>query len=198
MDFKGLFWKEPAIEKPIVSSISIQKIAAPQRTIAHNVGDTSEFDKHLEDVMEKAKLPFNDFYKSLNELNGQAIPIATKYTVVFTPLHIQGLTKEKLIATGNSTKILLAQEEKDFKEYVNGLEAEQVTKPLAQVEKLKSAIEVLTKQINDNAAKIDELTKQAEEGKSQIETKTNGMSAAISAKTALIDEVLTNINTYLK
>jgi len=113
--------------------------------------EKNEFTEFLNEVYKKGNFAgpdFQEFTDALKNLAGQQIPENIKFTTVFSILQAQGLTKARLLETGQKYVDLINSQVSGFTNEING---------------------VLTTQVGDKKKKADLLTSENGEIEKQIQ-----------------------------
>lgn len=169
--------------------------------------DTDKFEKHFEELFDKANLPGPDYYefwKMLETLETAVPDTKTRMTAVYASLQVQGLTKEKLLETAKLYQQIIEKDRLEFQGAVNTKvlsEIEGRKTMVAELEKKNAAnaemIQKLTKEIEENNAKAVALKKEVIDEEAKINNNKNGYNIACDAMTAMINDDIQKINTHL-
>jgi hypothetical protein len=169
--------------------------------------DLDKFEKHFEELFDKANLPGPDYYEfwKMMETLEAAVPDETvRMTAVFATLKIQGLSKEMLISSAEKYLQVVDKDKLEFQNAVN-------TKVLGEIEGRKSTvdelekknnsntemIQQLTKEINDNLQKITALKKEVIDEEAKINSNQNGYNIACDAMLAKLSTDIQKIKSTL-
>jgi hypothetical protein len=163
--------------------------------------DFDKFEKHFEDLFDKANLQGPDYYEfwKMMETLEVAVPDEkVRMSAVFASLKVQGLNKEMLVSSAETYHKILEKDKLDFQNAVN-------TKVSAEIEGRKSSIENLekknianaeliqnlTKEINANIEKMTALKKEVIDEEAKINSNKNGYNIACDA---MLNKLSTDIN----
>lgn len=169
--------------------------------------DLDKFEKHFEEIFDKANLPGPDYYEfwKMMETLEAAVPDETvRMTAVFATLKIQGLSKEMLISSAEKYLQIVDKDKLEFQNAVN-------TKVLGEIEGRKSTVEELekknnsntemiqqlTKEINDNLQKITAIKKDVIDEEAKINSNQNGYNIACDAMLAKLSTDIQKIKSTL-
>jgi len=132
-------------------SQSVQTDFHPMQTVA--VGDTQKYKTHFQELLKEANLPGNDYYElslSLDALTTAIPDERTRFIAAYTPLSLNGLTKDKV---NSSAKSYLAALDQDAANFSQSLEQKRVQ----DVDSQKQQIDANNKKIQDLTAQIQQL-----------------------------------------
>lgn len=172
-----------------------------------NQNDLDKFEKHFEELFDKANLPGPDYYefwKMMETLEAAVPDEKIRMAAVFASLKIQGLNKDMLISSAEKYHQIL---EKDKLEFQNAVH----TKVLAEIEGRKTSVEELekrnasnaeqiknlTKEINDNLQKVNALKKEVIDEEAKINNNKNGYNIACDAMLAKLGSDINKIKSTL-
>ena len=212
----GLFveFNDDEPENPQANSTTFTQAAA---NIANNGGangtpttfkfsteQIEKFETHFEQLMDQANLPGPDYYeycKMMETLEHHLPDENARMSAVFATLSVQGMTKEKLIATANSYKGIIETDHQNFEGALSNKAQSDINdrkqKSVDLQAKIKAnadTIQALTKQITEMQAEIGALTKEIAEGEAKIETNQKGYLVAYQAMLNKIDTDIKKIN----
>jgi hypothetical protein len=182
-------------------------LPANASTYTLNKGDIDKFEKHFEDLFDKANLQGPDYYefwKMMETLEAAVPDDAVRMNAVFSTLKVQGLTKETLITSAEKYLELLEKDKLEFKNAVG-------SKVLGEIEGRKTSItalenknkenadliQKLTAEINDNTQKITTLRKEVIDEEAKINNNTNGYNIACDAMLSSLSSDIQKIKTSL-
>jgi hypothetical protein len=182
-------------------------LPANASTYTLNKGDIDKFEKHFEDLFDKANLQGPDYYefwKMMETLEAAVPDDAVRMNAVFSTLKVQGLTKETLISSAEKYLELLEKDKLEFKNAVG-------SKVLGEIEGRKTSItalenknkenadliQKLTAEINDNTQKITTLRKEVIDEEAKINNNTNGYNIACDAMLSSLSSDIQKIKTSL-
>ena len=172
-----------------------------------NQNDMDKFEKHFEELFDKANLPGPDYYefwKMMETLEAAVPDEKVRMAAVFASLKIQGLNREMLISSAEKYHQMLEKDKLEFQNAVN-------TKVLAEIEGRKTSVDELekrnatnteqikslTKEINDNLQKINALKKEVIDEEAKINSNTNGYNIACDAMLAKLGSDINKIKSTL-
>jgi len=143
--------------------------AAPVYNTSLSQQDIDKFTKHFDDLFDKSNFPGPDYYefsKMMHLLEPQIPDESIRVATVFASLSIQGLTKDKILATAQQYLTIIDNDKAQFEKAASD-------KAAVDVEGRKNTVADLEKKINDNADMIRKLTQEITELQSQIGTLKN-------------------------
>lgn len=172
-----------------------------------NQSDMDKFEKHFEELFDRANLPGPDYYEfwKMMETLEVAVPDEkVRMSAVFATLKVQGLDKDKLISSAEQYSKILEKDKLEFQNAVN-------TKVLSEIEGRKTTVDELekrnaaaaeqiknlTKEINDNQQKITALKKEVIDEEAKINNNKNGYNIACDAMLAKLGNDISKFKTTL-
>jgi chromosome segregation ATPase len=184
-----------------VKSDSSQPTPAPRRTM--NATDISKFEKHFQELFDKANLPGPDYYefwKMMDTLESHIPEEKARMKAVFESLKIQGLSKKVLLESAATYKQVVETDRSNFESAVKSKVAAEVESRQNSMQQLKSQQkekEQLIKQMQEEIAaaktKIATLEKEIEAEKEKIEGAQNGYLLACEA---MVSKITQDIQTF--
>jgi hypothetical protein len=183
----------------------VKPIVQPTTTVTMGEGtqiakSNTDYNKYLEDVLEKGNLPgidFLEFHKALNSFEGKPLSEEQKYQFAFIPIQAMGVSAATLESTANQYLAMLQKEQQSF-------EAELADAIKTKVEDKKAQVAQLTTENAEIQAKIEANNKRAQKLNEDIVTSSNSISVekqafeyALSNKQAIINDRIAKIQTYL-
>jgi len=170
-------------------------------------GDINKFEKHFEEMFDKANLPGPDYYEfwKMMETLETAVPDEKiRMTAVFATLNVQGLSKDALVNSAVKYYQLLEKDKLEFQNAVN-------TKVLAEIEGRKTTIDDLekknasnaeiikncTKEISENLQKITAIKKEVIDEEAKNNNNKNGYNIACDAMLAKLNSDINKIKNTL-
>lgn len=214
----GLFVEfEPEAPKPANSSWSEDGLPLQVKSSHKNLpgaasasvsqGDMDKFEKHFEELFDRANLPGPDYYEfwKMMETLEAAVPDETvRMAAVFATLKVQGLNKETLISSAEKYLQIIDKDKLEFQNAVN-------TKVLGEIEGRKTTVDELekrnktvnemiqnlTKEISDNLQKITALKKEVVDEEAKISSNQNGYNIACDAMAVKLSSDIQKIKSNL-
>lgn len=129
-----------------------------------NESDLQKFERHFDELFDKANLPgpdYYEYYKMMETLEAAVPDENVRMAAVYSTLKIQGMSKEMLISSAEKYKQVVGKDKQDFQKAVN-------TKVLGEIEGRKTSIGELEKRNKVNAEMIQNLTKEISESQGKI------------------------------
>jgi chromosome segregation ATPase len=182
-----------------------------QQDLKEIFGDTSGLDtksiESLTNALERNNLPgfdYLEFKLSLAKLASMNLPEETAYKSAFVTASTVGLTKEKLLTTGQHYKKVLLDEKEQFNMALQGQLQKRVNNKQEEVLKLKAQIQAwqeqivnLQNQIAKSQATIDDAGNQIDAEMKKIEATKGNFEHTHQSIMNQLDLDLTNIQRYL-
>jgi hypothetical protein len=183
----------------------VKPIVQPTTTVTMGGGmqmpkSNTDYNKYLEDVLDKGNLPgvdFLEFHKALNSFDGKPLSEEQKYEFAFLPIQSMGVSPETLVSTGKQYLDMLAKENQSFEDELKEAIKTQVDAKKAQVEKITSENAELTAKIEANNKKIQQLNEEVFTSSNSISVEKQAFEYALSNKQAIINDRIAKIQTYL-
>ncbi|MEZ4918311.1 MAG: hypothetical protein R2792_04315 [Saprospiraceae bacterium] len=187
-------------EAPVKSGSS-QPTPAPRRTM--KATDISKFEKHFQELFDKANLPGPDYYefwKMMDTLESHIPEEKARMKAVFESLKIQGLSKKVLLESAATYKQVVETDRSNFESAVKSKVAAEIESRQNSMQQLMSQQkekEQLIKQMQEEIAaaktKIATLEKEIEAEKEKIEGAQNGY---VLACEAMVSKITQDIQTF--
>lgn len=169
--------------------------------VAADIKDTDEkFEQQILNAVRQADLPgpdFLEFRESVSKLRtlNPAMSLEDCMKNTYAILSATGLTKEKIISTGDHYLEVLRSEEKDFEEAILYAQENKINTPLKEIEELKNKKEELRKQLTEiqnqiaqSDVQIELKSKEVESAKSKLSiNKAKFNNTLIKVKTEIIE-----------
>jgi hypothetical protein len=163
---------EVAEEKPATGAA--QQTTTP--VYREPVTDTGKFKQYFDKLFTDANLPGPDYFefsKMINAMN--SIPDEkARYSAAFAGLSVQGLDREKLLATASQYLQLLDQDAVNFHATVNTALREKVQARQQEMENKNNRIRQLSKEITELQQQITVLQKEVAENEEKIRNSSGG------------------------
>lgn len=182
-----------------------------QQDLKEIFGDTTGLDpksiESLTTALEKSNLPgfdYLEFKLSLGRLAMMNLPEEMAYKSAFATASTVGLTKEKLLTTGQHYKKVLFDEKEQFNFALHGQMQKRVNNKKEEVEKLKSQIQAWQEQISNlqnqiakSQATIDDAGNQIESEMKKIQATKDNFDRTHQSIMNQIELDIQNIQKYL-
>ena len=169
-------------------SQNVQTDFHPMQTVA--VGDTQKYKNHFQQLLKDSNLPGNDYYELNLSLDALSVAIPderTRFIAAYTPLSLNGLTKEKVNSSAKSYLSALDQDAANFNQSLEQKKSQDVDGQKQQIDANNKKIQDLTAQIqqlnNDNLAiqqKVFESEQKINSSKSGYELELNNVKNKIN------------------
>jgi len=172
-----------------------------------NQGEIEKFEKHFEQIFNKANLPgpdYFEFWKMMETLEAHIPDEKARMSAVYASLVIQGLTKDKLIASASHYKTIIEKDKTEFEKAVadkSKIELDSRIKSVSEYEKKVAdhAIQIqnLTKEIGDSQAKVTALKLEISEAEQKISSNTANYNVASDAMINKLTQDIQKIQTSI-
>ncbi|WP_143310770.1 hypothetical protein [Chitinophaga vietnamensis] len=132
---------------------------------ALSAAEMDKFEQHFNALFERSNFPGPDYYefwKMMDALEAHVKDESARMSAVFATLSIQGLTKNKLIETAAQYKQIIAQDRSNFEAAVN-------EKASSEIDGRQQQLAALQKKMANNAALIQQLTKEITDAQNESE-----------------------------
>lgn len=204
MSLRSIFFKEEEEPEVVAKPQPVEKKVQPVPTqyapsIAVKLSDT-DYTKYLADKLKENNQlgpDYLEFSEALKALDNVPLSEEQKYQVTFPTYLSMGVDANKLISSANGYIKVLEQEEKDFNTELNNTKNKEVVGKQTEVQKLQTENDKLTKQLQDNALKIQALTLEANKSNESLSVEQNAFAAALNNSKLKIQDQITKIKTYL-
>jgi dynactin complex subunit len=160
----------------------------------------TDYNKYLEEVLDKGNKPgvdFLEFHKALNGFDGKPLSEEQKYDFAFIPIQAMGITAQTLESSGRDYLDLLEKEDQSFEAELADAIKTKVEDKKSEVDKLTAENTELTEKIEANNKKIQQLNEQIENSSNSISVEKQAFEYALSNKQAIINDRIAKIQTYL-
>lgn len=200
----GFQKKEDLPEKPVVQDTQ-KAIAAPllqtfgSQGVQSAVSSKTDYNKHLDDVLEannQTGFDYLEFNKILNGLEGKPLFEPQKYETAFISAESMGVTPTTLINSGKEYLNVLSKEEQDFKSEMIQATQLKVTQKNQEVSELAAENAELSKKMEENNRKSQQLTTEAMASANELDGEQKAFDFALTNKKAIINDRLTKIQQY--
>lgn len=209
-----MFEEDNQTQQAPADTTSVAKPVIPVTTVITSIPVDNEKEKkvieNLLELLNQANLPgpdFYEFYIALKEMQktGVALDEAMLYRTVYTTLKITGLTKEKLIQSGNQYVAILNQHMNEFeqshKQTVNSKVGSKVAEKDAidkTVSEKKAMIESLNQEIVSLATKKAQLEVDIQKETENIESTKNAFMSGFNKLTGELSGNIQKINSFIQ
>lgn len=164
------------------------------------VGDTQKYRDHFIKLMKEANLPGNDYYELNMTLEAlfAAIPDErTRFIAAYTPLSLNGLTKEKVNATAKTYLGKLDEDASNFLTSLEQVRGKEVNGQKQQVENNNKKIQQLTNEIQSLNSENLNINQKIVESEQKISASKAGYEVEFNNwKNAILNN-LNKINQYI-
>ncbi len=188
--------QQAPIIKPIVQPTTIVSMGDNPPAIKSN----TDYNKYLEDVLDKANKPgvdFLEFHKALNSFDGKPLTEQQKYEFSFLPIKAMGIDALTLESTARDYLSVLNQENQSFRDELASAIREKVENKKAEIQKLTAENAELNSKIEANSKRIEQMNQEVFTSSSSIEVEKQAFEYALSNKVSIINDRITKIQTYL-
>jgi methyl-accepting chemotaxis protein len=166
-----------------------------------------KFEKHFEELFNKANLPGPDYYefwKMMETLEPHIKEERARISATYASLVIQGLTKEKLVDTAEKYKALIQEDKNRFEKAVNekgegeiGQKRQQLKQMDETIAQQMETIRKLTQEIAETQAAMGKLNTAIAEEEHKLMQNKQGYTLACDAMLQKITDDVNKIQTTL-
>ena len=163
-------------------------------------GDTQKYKEHFLQLLKDTNLPGNDYYElnmSLDALVAAIPDERTRFIAAYTPLAIQGLTKDKVNSTAKAYLSALDQDAANFNNSLEQKRNQDVDGQKQQVNTNNQKIQDLTSQIQKLNSDNNSITQKISESEGKISASKTGYDVELNNIKNKINNDLMKINTYI-
>jgi hypothetical protein len=168
---------------------------APVRAVT---GD-NRFIDYFDKLFSEANIPGPDYYEFAKMIAAMQV-IAderSRYTAAFAGLQVQGLDKEKLLATAGEYLQVLTADADRFGKTVEAALQEKVHSRSAEAEEKERRIQALSKEVLELQAQITAMQKEIGEAKEKLEVNGNAYAFESERRRQQIQTDIGKINNYI-
>jgi hypothetical protein len=186
-------------------------------TVVHNnselprtqlsAADEEKFQKYFDQLMDKANLPgpdYYEFFKMMETLEAHIPDEKARFAATFASLSIQGLTKDKLIATANKYREIMENDRSNFEIALNnkfnvevGRRQQEIVSFEKKIQHNADMIQKLTKEITDLQIQIGKLKTEMTEEENKLSLNKSGYMVSCAAVIGKISSDIQKIQTTL-
>ncbi len=159
-------------EKPVIPAEEKQHYSTPGPNARDVPASTTEkFRQYFDQLFKDANLPGPDYFEFSKMIEAmQGIPDEkAKYSAAFAGLSVQGLDKQKLLATAAQYLQVLDADANSFNTTVDAALKEKVQGKQQEIQANAKRIEAMTKEINTLQQRITVLRQEVKENEEKIE-----------------------------
>lgn len=168
-------------------------------TLAQPAADNSKFVQHFEQLFAEANLPGPDYYEFSKMVDAmQVIPDEkARYIAAFAGLQVQGLSKEKLLATADEYLKMVAADAAAFQQTLLATLQEKVKGKQEEAEEKKRRIQRLSQEIAELQTQVATLQNEIGENEAKISANSNGYTKAAERIKQKVQNDIDRINQHL-
>lgn len=158
------------VAQPEVAATTLRGNGQPYPT------DTSKFRQHFDHLFNEANIPGPDYYEFSKMIEAMAgIPDErARYTAAFAGLAVQGLDKQKLLATATEYLQLLEKDAVSFNQTLDRTRQEKVNGKKEEIEEKSKRIQLLSQEITDLHNAIAAMQNEIRENEVKIDNNSTG------------------------
>lgn len=213
---KGLFVKEDetAVEEKVVT----QKVTAPSKptsvgsvnlvsTPEVSESEQNEFTEFLNEIYKKGNFPgpdYQEYTDALKEVENEPMDEKSKFTTIFVGFKVQGVTKARLLDTGNKYVQLIDKQVSDFHTEIENILKTEVGGKQSKIDSLEkenadieNQMRALTEKRTKNNEVIQKITQEVNEHVGALNVKKAAFDAAANSFTSRIKATIDKIRQYL-
>lgn len=207
--------EEPKSEKVVIPSLTnttqastippIPTVTATQSSTVSS-GDLEMFNKHFDEIFEKANLPGPDYFEfsKMCQVMNQ-LPDDLKFQTAFGGLQVQGLTKEKLLESANIYISVIDEDASKFNTAIDQKIVAEVQRKRTEAQDKRKAIqerEEMIRKIQEEIAKftldITNLENEANDQELKANQKAITYKSACDSRKSLITSDIQKISSLIK
>jgi hypothetical protein len=172
-----------------------------------SAADEEKFQKYFDQLMDKANLPgpdYYEFFKMMETLEAHIPDEKARFAATFASLSIQGLTKDKLIATANKYREIMENDRSNFEIALNnkfnvevGRRQQEIVSFEKKIQHNADMIQKLTKEITDLQIQIGKLKTEMTEEENKLSLNKSGYMVSCAAVIGKISSDIQKIQTTL-
>lgn len=186
----------PPVQQPVVQTTyqTFGQVNPP------TVSSKTDYNKHLDDVLDKNNQPgfdFLEFNKMLIGLDTKPLVESQKYETAFSAAQSMGVTATDLVSSGQRYLTVLATEETDFNSEMQNATATKVDAKKTEIDRLTQRNTELSQEIEANNKKSQELNMALLESDNSLRGEKQAFEYALNNKRVLINDRLAKIQQYL-
>lgn len=176
------------------------------QTSTVSTGDLEMFNKHFDEIFERANLPGPDYFefsKMCQAMN--QLPDEVKFPAVYGGLQVQGLTKEKLVESANIYISVIDEDATKFNTAIDQKIVAEVQRKRSEAQEKRKAIqerEEMIKKIHEEIAKftteITSLEAEASDQELKANQKAITYKSACDSRKSLILSDIQKISSLIK
>ncbi len=159
----------------------------------------NRFSEYFDNLFKEANIPGPDYYEFARMITAmQTIPDErARYAAAFAGLQVQGLEKEKLVATAAEYLRVLTADADHFGSSVDAALQEKVHSRTAEAEEKSKRIQTLSQEIQELQTQIGVMQNEIREAKSKLEANSNAYAAESERRKQQIQGDIEKINHYI-
>lgn len=168
--------------------------------------DVEMFNKHFDEIFEKANLPGPDYFEFSKMCHAMAtLPDEMKFPAVFGGLQVQGLTKQKLVESANHYISIIDEDAKKFNNAIDQKIVAEVQKKRSDAEQKRKSIsdredmiKKLQEEITNESIEISKLEAEATDQEIKAGQKATTYKASCETRKTMIASDVQKINSLIK
>lgn len=162
-------------------------------------GEDSRFIDYFDKLFSEANIPGPDYYEFARMIAAMQV-IAderSRYAAAFAGLQVQGLDKEKLLATAGEYLQVLTTDADRFGKTVDAALREKVHSRSAEAEEKERRIQALSQEVIELQAQITAMQKEIGEAKEKLEVNSHAYAFESERRRQQIQTDIGKINNYI-
>ncbi|WP_153800075.1 hypothetical protein [Foetidibacter luteolus] len=170
-------------EQPVTKPEDAQQVSTTTGTgsPAYAPRSNEKFRAYFDKLFSEANIPGPDYFEfsKMTEAMQSMPDEKTRYTVAFAGLSVQGLDRQKLLATAAQYLQVLDNDAANFDSTVDAALQEKVISKQKEIAAKQQRINDLTREINDLHNQVAVLNNEIKENEEKIESNTGGYKAEL-------------------
>jgi small-conductance mechanosensitive channel len=186
---------------------SVPRVESTISTNPISTSDKEKYAQYLNQIYEKANFPgpdFQEYMMALDKVKSAAMDERTKFTTIYAGFEAQGVTKQRLIDTGNEYIKLIGEQVTGFNaeaEHIMTTEIGEKKRLADQLDhennEIEKKMQMLTEQKIKNSEQMNKILSEINERTSSLNIEKSSFEAAANSFAASISACLDKIIQYL-
>lgn len=187
--------EQPKVSTPIVNNTAWSSQGAPVITQSQN-----DYNAVFDEVIKNTNVRnpgYREFSQALRKMDGKPYTDQQKYETIFMGFEVQGVTPAILEDTAMKLVHALEAQKVDFDKDISAEEEREVKAKQTLVETLQRENEELTKKVQENTTKIQQLSNEAIEATQSLNVEKSAFENTLKTRVGIINDHINKIKLYL-